>query len=112
LPRNECASPWTNLLNVSVSQALPVFRQQNVSIQLDVFNFLNLLNSDWGEQTFLDPQVTLLDYRGLTDPAGSLIQGAATPAQPIYRYTIGQSRYNFSNIESNYQLQLSLRYSF
>jgi hypothetical protein len=112
LPRNECASPWTNLLNVSVSQALPVFRQQNVSVQLDVFNFLNLLNSDWGEQTFLDPQVTLLDYRGLTDPAGSLIQGAATPAQPIYRYTIGQNRYNFSNIESNYQLQLSLRYSF
>jgi outer membrane receptor protein involved in Fe transport len=112
LPRNECASPWTNLLNVSVSQALPVFRQQNVSVQLDVFNLLNLLNSDWGEQTFIDPQVTVLDYRGLTNATGSLIAGAATPAQPIYRYTVGQSRYNFSNIESNYQLQLSLRYSF
>ena len=112
LPRNECASPWTNLLNVSVSQALPVFRQQNVSVQLDVFNFLNLLNKEWGEQTFLDPQVTLLDYRGLTDANGSLIEGAATPAEPIFRYTVGQSRYNFSNIESNYQIQLSLRYSF
>lgn len=112
LPRNECGSPWTNLLNVSVSQALPVFRQQNVSVQLDVFNFLNLLNKDWGEQTFLDPQVTLLDYRGLTDPTGSLIEGATTPAEPIFRYTVGQSRYNFSNIDSNYQIQLSLRYSF
>jgi hypothetical protein len=112
LPRNECSSPWTNLLNVSVSQALPVFRQQNVSVQLDVFNFLNLLNKDWGEQTFLDPQVTLLDYRGLTDANGSLIEGAATPAEPIFRYTVGQNRYNFSNIESNYQIQLSLRYSF
>ncbi|MDQ4079240.1 MAG: carboxypeptidase regulatory-like domain-containing protein [Gemmatimonadota bacterium] len=112
LPRNECSSPWTNLLNVSVSQALPVFRQQNVSVQLDVFNFLNLLNKDWGEQTFLDPQVTLLDYRGLTNPTGSLIEGAATPAEPIFRYTVGQNRYNFSNIDSNYQIQLSLRYSF
>jgi hypothetical protein len=54
----------------------------------------------------------VLDYRGLTNATGSLIAGAATPAQPIYRYTVGQSRYNFSNIESNYQLQLSLRYSF
>ncbi len=112
LPRNECSSPWTNLLNVSVSQALPVFRGQNVSLQLDVFNLLNLLDRDWGEQTFLDPQVTLLDYRGLTNSSGSLIVGAPTPAQPIFRYTVGQRRYNFSNIESNYQIQLSLRYSF
>jgi hypothetical protein len=112
LPRNACDSPWTNILNVSVNQALPVFRQQNVSVQLDVFNFLNLLNKDWGERSFIDPQVTLLDYRGLTNSSGSLIAGAATPAQPIYRFTVGQSRYNFSNIDSNYQLQLSLRYSF
>jgi hypothetical protein len=112
LPRNECGSPWTNTVNISVSQALPIFRQQNVSLQLDVFNFLNLLNESWGEQTFIDPQLTLLDYRGLTDANGSLIAGAATPAEPIYRFTVGQSRYSFSNIDSNYQFQLSLRYSF
>lgn len=112
LPRNACDSPWTNILNMSVNQALPVFRQQNVSVQLDVFNVLNLLNKDWGERTFIDPQITLLDYRGLTVPTGSLIAGAGTPTRPIYRYTVGQSRYNFSNIDSNYQLQLSLRYSF
>ena len=112
LPRNDCGSPWTNTVNISVSQALPIFRQQNVSLQLDVFNFLNLLNENWGEQTFIDPQITLLDYRGLTDPAGSLIAGATTPAEPIYRFTVGQSRYSFSNIDSNYQFQLSLRYSF
>lgn len=112
LPRNACESPWANTLNVSVSQALPVFRQQNVSVQLDVFNFLNLLNKDWGERTFIDPQVTALAYRGLTVPTGSLIAGAATPTQPIYRFTVGQQRYSFNNIDSNYQLQLSLRYSF
>jgi hypothetical protein len=112
LPRNECGSPWTNTLNLSVSQALPIFRQQNVSLQLDIFNFLNLLNKDWGERTFIDPQVTLLDFRGLTNATGSLIVGAPTPTEPIYRFTVGQSRYNFSNVDSNYQLQLSLRYSF
>jgi hypothetical protein len=112
LPRNECASPWTNLLNVSVSQALPIFRQQNVSVQLDIFNLLNLLNRDWGEQTFIDPQVTLLEHRGVTSSTGSLIVGAPTPTEHIFRYTVGQSRYSFNNIESNYQLQLSLRYSF
>jgi hypothetical protein len=112
LPRNECDSPWTNTLNISVNQALPVFRQQNVSVQLDIFNFLNLLNKDWGERTFIDPQVTALAFRGLTNATGSLIAGAATPTQPIYRFTVGQSRYSFNNIDSNYQLQLSLRYSF
>lgn len=74
-------------------------------MQLDVFNFLDLLDKDWGQRTFIDPQVTALTFRGLTVPTGSLTTGAALPTQPVYRFTVGQSRYNLSNIDSNYQLQ-------
>src|ERR671913_233066 len=48
--RNSGRSPWTNTVNLSLRQALPAVRGQSFSVQLDVFNFLNLLNRDWGQQ--------------------------------------------------------------
>lgn len=43
--RDACRTPWTNVMNLSIRQSLSAFRGQNLSLQLDVFNFLNLLNS-------------------------------------------------------------------
>lgn len=114
LKRNSCRAPWSNVMNVSVRQSLPTFHGQNVSVQLDVFNFLNLVNKNWGEQAFTYSDVTLL-YGGnvLVDKNGSLITKDANLTQPLYQFTPGaQPKFNFANIESNYQMQLSLRYSF
>jgi hypothetical protein len=114
MQRNTCRAPWANVMNVSLRQNLPMFHAQNVSVQLDVFNFLNLLNKNWGEQAFTYSDVTLL-YGGntLVDKTGSLIKGSANETQPLYQFTPGaQPKFNFANIESNYQMQLSLRYSF
>jgi hypothetical protein len=114
MQRNSCRAPWSNVMNVSLRQSLPTFHGQHVSVQLDVFNFLNLLNKNWGEQAFTYSDVTLL-YGGnvLADPTGSLITTDANATQPLYQFTPGaQPKFNFANIESNYQMQLSLRYSF
>jgi len=120
LQRNSCRAPWSNVVNVSVRQSLSAFHSQRASVQLDVFNFLNMLNKNWGQQAFTYSDVTLL-YGGnvLANPTGSLIatdnNGTPNPlaTQPLYQFTPGrQPKFNFNNIESNYQMQLSFRYSF
>src|SRR3546814_17393220 len=47
--RNETRMPWVNQLDLSFQQELPGFWKEHKSIiRLDVYNFLNLLNDDWG----------------------------------------------------------------
>lgn len=112
IPRDACRTPWQNVMNVSLRQSLSTFRGQNVSVQLDIFNFLNLVNKNWGHQTFTFSNITLLNYAGLSNSKGSLISGSANETQPLYQFTPGQQKFNFNNIDSNYQMQLSVRYSF
>lgn len=110
--RDACRAPWSNVMNISVRQSLSAFRAQNLSLQLDVFNFLNLLNGSWGRQASTYSDVTLLQYTGLNNSKGSLLAGSANETQPLYQFTPGQQGFNYRNLESNYQAQLSVRYSF
>lgn len=55
LPRNEFLLPWLNRFDVRLTQNLftnMVTRGDKVQITLDVINFGNLLNSDWGIQDY------------------------------------------------------------
>ncbi len=110
VPRNACENPWTNRLNVSARQSLPQFMGQNVSLQLDVFNFLNLLNSGWGAQPSGGSfqLYNLLDYIGRTgSPASTLLNSA-----PIYGFNPQYKKFTANNLSSNYQIQAQIRYSF
>ena len=112
LPRNACSNPWTNRVNVSARQSLPQLWAQNLTFQVDVFNFLNLLNEEWGEQAFAgQAPVTLLDYAGRTGssntPASTLLN-----SQPIFGFNPGYKKFFSDNLSSNYQIQLQLKYSF
>ncbi len=44
MTRNSCRFPWTQELDLSVRQSLQTLHAQNVILQIDVFNFLNILN--------------------------------------------------------------------
>jgi hypothetical protein len=111
MTRNSCRSPWTNTVNVSVRQSLPAIRGQAFTVQLDVFNFLNLLNASWGQQP-LPPNgggsVPLLTQVGqtpgsLTGPGGS---------QGIFTFDPGTEKYDRRHVGSAYQMQLGVRYGF
>jgi hypothetical protein len=108
LARNSCRSPWLNMVDLSARQELPTFRGQNVSVQLDVFNFGNLLNRDWGLQRYATdvgfPGVRLLDRVGT-----ATVNGVVTPE---YTFKTGLEYSTFRTASSNYRMQLSLRYSF
>jgi hypothetical protein len=111
MTRNSCRSPWTNTVNVSVRQALPAIGGQSFSVQLDVFNFLNLLNKDWGQQP-LPPlgggSIPLLTHVGqtagqLTGPSGS---------QGVFTFDPAMDKYDRRHVGSAYQMQLGMRYGF
>jgi hypothetical protein len=111
MTRNSCRSPWTNTVNVSLRQALPAIRGQSISVQLDVFNFLNLLNRDWGQQP-LPPlgggSVPLLTHVGQT--SGGL--AGASGSQGVFTFDPAMEKYDRRHVGSAYQMQLGVRYGF
>ena len=101
MERNSCREPWSHTTIASVRQAIPVARGHTLTAQLDVFNVLNLLSSDWGRYQTADSK--LLEQAGQTP---------GPQAQPIFRFDTARPPWLVSATESAYQLQLSLRYGF
>ena len=121
MTRNACRNPWVNEFDVSVAQGLGRAggRFENLQLRLDVINFGNLLNKDWGKQAFSDQGSTcgqicsatiVLTQTGNVLPTGTT--GNSPLAQGIYTFNPTYTAYNSLNISSLYTLQLSMRYSF
>jgi len=100
MARNSCRGAWVNTSNLSVRQSLPALGGHAASVQLEVFNVLNLLHSSWGAVDARTPWI--LGYAGRTPGVAS---------QPIFTFDPSVLR-KLDNADSAYQLQLSLRYSF
>ena len=118
--RNTCRNPWQNLLNVSVRQTLPEVRGNRLSAQLDVFNFGNLLNSDWGVNrgsilsTFPQQQVLIVRSRAAgpnsneKGTVGYEFDQRLTDANNNPQYYQNQ----INSLGNVYRMQLTFRYSF
>jgi outer membrane receptor for ferrienterochelin and colicin len=119
LPRNSCSQPWSNNFDLNVRQQLPSIGGQSFAVQLDVFNFGNLLNKNWGQQR-VTPQSGNSNVPLVTHVASSSAAAAtAVPVVTYNPYTFDPQRsghpqeYQVGNFASNfYRLQLSVRYSF
>ncbi|HVX38073.1 MAG TPA: hypothetical protein VHB25_00775, partial [Gemmatimonadaceae bacterium] len=114
MKRNSCDTPWTNEFDVSAEQALTTIRGQNLSLRLDIFNFGNLLNKNWGRQisTGNFNPVTIYTQSGLVRPGGAAGSADLTNGVPRVTFDPSFDPYNYNNIFSNYSMQLSFRYSF
>jgi hypothetical protein len=117
--RNSCRNPWINQIDVSVAQSLGKFggaRFQNVQARLDVINFGNLLNENWGRQAYSDQNATCGQICSATvalTQTGNAVTGTgAATARGIYTFNTNYQTYDVRNASSNYRMQLSLRYSF
>ena len=121
MDRNACTNPWFNVFDLSIRQNLPTFRGQKLALMLDVFNFGNLLNSDWGKQrntpatTFNN--VPLVTHQAM-DPATAVPIVEFNPFTYFPSWSAvdpgGAQEYRAStNFTGNfYRIQLGLRYSF
>ena len=118
---SECAKPsWSNTFDLTVRQNIPIVSSdQRVAVQLDIFNFGNLLNKKWGQQKVSpysgNSNVPLLTHTAMssTDPK------AAVPTVTFNYRTLDPNKtgtleeYQVGNFVSNYwRMQLSARVSF
>ncbi|MBL0170166.1 MAG: TonB-dependent receptor [Gemmatimonadaceae bacterium] len=108
LKRMTCRAPWRDLYNVSIRQSLPSVSDHSMSFAIDIFNFANLVNSRWGQQKSTVspglPGVQLLSRTGVTTQSGKTVG--------VYTFSPTQTLYDVRNVDSNYRIQLSLRYGF
>ena len=49
VPRNTCRYPWFNRIDLRLARSFDTLEGQRAELQLDLFNVLNGLNSDWGQ---------------------------------------------------------------
>ena len=59
LARNECRTPWTNRVDLRISQGVPI-GGGGIRVTADIMNLLNLLDPDWGLVQIAPSRVPIL----------------------------------------------------
>ncbi len=112
MKRNSCRTPWTKSMNLSARQSLSTIGAQHFILQVDVFNFLNLLNKNWGAQDLGSTNSPyLLNRRSYVQPTTGQPMKVASGATPVFNYS-NFNQFNTNNAASNYALQFQLKYTF
>ncbi|HET7299162.1 MAG TPA: carboxypeptidase regulatory-like domain-containing protein [Oleiagrimonas sp.] len=113
---NSAHAPWVSQLDVSFKQEVPgFFKGSKGEIRLDIYNFLNLLNKDWGHVRYLQ-----YDTRGLANYGGVNANGQYIYELPTDRdgnfspdqYSVQDAGYNPVHVISRWSAMLTLRYTF
>jgi outer membrane receptor protein involved in Fe transport len=119
MKRNSCQGPFQKRVDASLRQTLPEFGGQQFTLQLDIFNFLNLLNKNWGQTQFpvlgTFNNLALLQVAGKQPgPLNSSLFNYNVPVSVINNVNKFNSPWslNPNSPSNNYQMQLSLRYAF
>jgi hypothetical protein len=114
MERGSCRNPWQKFVDVRFAKAVKLMSGQSFQVTADIFNFLNLLDKDWGlvRETATFEQVTSLltmstsayDTRGTatqSDDRGTYSVASVLPA--LKRVSVSSSRW---------RLQLGGKYIF
>lgn len=111
LERNAMREPWVNQVDLRIAQAIRTFRDQHIEITVDVLNFLNLLNSDWGHQQYIPfTSYNLLQFDGYQKD-GDVYKQVVRYLGPTTDEDL-ESIYSKDNLLSRWRVQIGLRYSF
>ncbi len=108
--RNASHQPWINQFDLGIQQELPGFFNGNkFVIRLDVYNFGNLLNKDWGEQEGLG----FFGTRRLANVAdvanGKYVYDLTNPPQ---NFGVYDTYANPARVISRWQALLTVKYTF
>lgn len=105
--RNADTNPWVNYVDLHISQDIPIIAGHTLTINYDILNLLNLLNSDWGWNSSV-----FSTYR-VANLAGT-IQAGPNAGKNVYSFAAPTNNTPFtaSNLSSRWQMQLGVRYSF
>ncbi|MCX5756265.1 MAG: TonB-dependent receptor [Gemmatimonadetes bacterium] len=122
MKRDTCTTPWQNRADISVRQRFPGFMGQRLTAQLDIFNFMNLLNREWGQIRGATlsgfPQQAILSQTGRTAGPLNTSVPIVTFNQSVMNNTQPYNSYNGAFFRSQtttsnfYSMQVTMRYSF
>ena len=104
IERNACRQPWSNRFDVRFAQTLPTLRGQGAQFTIDILNFANLLNREWGISEFVPNQADQALRVSSTTPVDGrvLMNGFAPRTNP----------FTVSDLGSRYQIAAGIRYTF
>lgn len=99
--RNAVRAPWVQRLDVRLARAFPTLRGQQAELTVDVFNFANLLNNEWGARQLAGGTQTLYDVTGFDQ------------ATRRYCYRVNENVGVLRREQGDpYQIQAGVRYAF
>lgn len=123
--RNRSNSPWVNQIDLSFRQEVPGFFPDGAKgeLRFDIFNFLNLLNKDWGQQNYVStfPAArTLANYQGIDPATGKMIYSLPTDrngnyapgGMTVYDAGGGSAGGTKTTLVSRWSAMITLRYTF
>lgn len=124
--RNGMRTPWNHELDLKLMHEFHLSssnRQHTLAISLDIFNVLNLINNNWGHITFVSNlnNYTVNFLKFVKDGAGNAVgnpykaDGTTVNYTPTFQFqapTLGNHYYYNDPINSRWQGQLGLKYTF
>lgn len=118
--RNASYQPWVNQLDMGFQQELPgITKKDKFVMRLDIYNFLNFLNKDWGQQNGLG----FFGTRRLANVA-DVVGTCPTNCQYVYQikdangtpnrqdYGVYDTYTNPARVISRWQAMFTVRYQF
>jgi hypothetical protein len=108
--RNGAFAPWTERTDIRMAKTIRTVRGQSAELALDVFNFANLLNRNWGAEYQLPVGISNQNPVVQRIPLLNVVGFNQTTRQ--YTYTVNE---NFGVLQKGgnpYQIQLAIRYGF
>jgi hypothetical protein len=111
--RNASRLPWVNQVDLGIQQELPGFFKDHKSIvRLDIYNFLNMLNSDWG----ITEEIGGFDTRylarlGSVRADGGYVYNLGSTSSPTWQQ-LRPYEGRVPRVVSRWSVLLTLRYQF
>ena len=106
--KNGDRSPWVSLFDFAVRQDFGIKvgnTTQKFQISMDVFNFANFLNSDWGVVRSNPFAFELVDFEGFEGTVPTYSVSAS-------RLELGKDKFDFASTASRWRMRLGVRYIF
>lgn len=109
VPRNAFLSPWLNRVDIRVLQDLftdIAGKRNTLQMSVDIVNFGNLLNRNWGIQQNLNGAQNILSRAGAVSPTPNFVMNRVSGELPSSPFV------NASGFNTTWSMQVGLRYLF
>lgn len=108
MPRNAGRAPWQNQMDIQYTLNIPTGGKTKAEITLTVFNFLNLLNKNWGWQYWGSfPMTEPVTYGGIDTATGLMKYNISYITSSTF-----QGTFNRDDLRSRWQAQIGARFRF